>query len=331
MIEVPDNGTHHHHHTFHGPHIDALVDESISKLAPFSGLILTITTVLVFAYRLYFIEKFLMNTRSYRGRYQALSEDQRRSLVNHHVAGTCKIILLISAIYPFLSIAFGRATPHTPFTPGSRVTMGDVMIVCSQLFTVMYIFELFYRVNVSPISAAHHVGAIVIAQSAVAISLNFDHEQDAVIEFIMCFVWGAFDCIAELWPHIAMILYRLLPPSDEHSKRARHFHGLMSRLFFSVAVMEIVGTTLETTVVFWLFGSLWHKWTLSFKVVTPILHVLFSCAQLWGAWVFWNLSKKEARKAAGLLSSGVTQIEDGEVGAIERLKSGGPLVSTTKV
>lgn len=181
------NSTHPHHH--HAAHIDALIDESISKLAPFSAMIITIIVVFVFCYRLYFIEKFLMNTRMYRAKYQALSEDQRRSLVNHHVAGTCKIVLFFAAVYPFLSIAFGKSNPHTLFVRGSIVTLGDVMVVCSNLFTVMYIFELFYRVNVSPISAAHHIGAIVIAQTAVAISLNFDHEQDAVIEFIMCFVW----------------------------------------------------------------------------------------------------------------------------------------------
>ena len=74
--------------------------------------------------------------------------------------------------------------------------------------------------------------------------------------------------------------------------------------------MEVCGTTLETIVVFWLFGSLWSKWTLPFKVVTPILHVLFSCAQGWGAYVFWQLSKKEARKAAGLIGSGSIQPEE---------------------
>lgn len=181
--------THHPHHHHNAAHIDALIDESISQLAPFSAMILTIIVVFVFAYRLYFIEKFLMNTRMYKAKYQALGEDQRRSLVNHHVAGTCKVLLLFSAIYPFLSIAFGKANPHTTWVRGGSVTLGDVMIVCSNLFTVMYVFELFYRVNVSPISAAHHIGAIVIAQTAVAISLNFSHEQDAVIEFIMCFVW----------------------------------------------------------------------------------------------------------------------------------------------
>lgn len=178
-----------HHGNHHGAHIDDLVNESISILAPYSAMILTVIVVFVFAYRLYFIEKFLMNTKLYRAKFQALSEDQRRSLVNHHVAGTCKIILFITASYPFLSIAFGKSNPHTPYVNGSTATLGDVMIVCSNLFTVMYIFELFYRVNVSYISAAHHIGAIVIAQTAVAISLDFSHERVAVIEFIMCFLW----------------------------------------------------------------------------------------------------------------------------------------------
>lgn len=106
-----------------------------------------------------------------------------------------------------------------------------------------------------------------------------------------------------------MIIYRLLPAPTDMSARAMQIHGLMSRIFLSVAIMEITGTVLETTVVFWLFASLWDKWTLPFKVVTPILHLLFSCAQIWGAWVFWNLSKKEARKAAGLLKSGPLPVE----------------------
>lgn len=127
---------------------------------------------------------------------------------------------------------------------------------------------------------------------------------------------GAFDVVAELWPHIAMILYRLLPASNDQSVKALKFHALMSRIFLSVAIMELAGTTLETTLVFWLFASLWDQWTLPFLVVTPILHVLFSCAQLWGAWVFWNLSKKEARKAAGLMKS--TPVLVSEEGLFDR-------------
>jgi hypothetical protein len=94
---------------------------------------------------------------------------------------------------------------------------------------------------------------------------------------------GAFDIVAELWPHLTMIIYRLCPGR----------HVLMYRLFVSTSVAEVVGTIFETTVILWLWGTLWSQWTLPFRVVTPILHALFSAAQLFGAWVFWKLAKKE--------------------------------------
>ena len=80
-----------------------------------------------------------------------------------------------------------------------------------------------------------------------------------------------------------MIIYRLRPDR----------HVLMYRLFFATSVAEIVGTIFETIIIFWLWGTLWKQWTIPFKVATPILHVLFSVAQLMGAWVFWNLASKE--------------------------------------
>ena len=51
-----------------------------------------------------------------------------------------------------------------------------------------------------------------------------------------------------------------------------------------------------------MFGSLWDRWSLSFKICTPLLHILFSFAQLWGARVFYMLYKKHqkiARDGAG--------------------------------
>lgn len=99
---------------------------------------------------------------------------------------------------------------------------------------------------------------------------------------------GAFDVVAEFWPHLAIILYRLHPGR----------HSLSYRLFLSTMIAEVVGTTVETVVVFWLWTSLWGQWTLPFKIVTPILHALFSAAQLFGAWVFWQLAQKEKRSMA---------------------------------
>ncbi|KID72152.1 uncharacterized protein G6M90_00g028030 [Metarhizium brunneum] len=295
----------HQHAGSHGPHLAQLVNQLVSQIAPFSGLILTIAACILAAIRIYLLDLVVI-PKFYSPRVlKDLTDAQLRSFVNHHVAAGTKILLIIVTAYPLLAILVGYGTPHTPFSPGSSTTLGDVLIVSSQIFTVMYIFELFYRDNISPISFAHHVGAIIIAQSAIAMSIDFDHQSDAVYEFILCFIWGmilpprsppvslptkpinastgTFDVLAELWPHIAMIIYRT------HNSK----HVLLSRLFYTTMALELVGTTVETVVVMWLFGSLWDKWSLSLKVVTPLLHFLFSAAQLWGAWIFYKLAKDQ--------------------------------------
>jgi hypothetical protein len=105
---------------------------------------------------------------------------------------------------------------------------------------------------------------------------------------------GAFDVVAELWPHIAMIFYRTRA-SD---------HRFLARLFYATMWLELLGTLVETVVMMVLFGLLWQEWSLSLKVATPLLHVLFSCAQLWGAWIFRGLAKQQERK-----STEKTQVE----------------------
>lgn len=173
------------------PHVDVIINESISRLATYSGLILTVCLVVVFVVRFYIFEAFLMR-RLYGEKYTNMTNEAvRRGFVNHHVAGLIKIILLLAAAYPFIAVAFGTATMHSSYDgKDGIVTMGDVLVVCSQIFISMYVFELFYRPKISPVSALHHIGAILIAQSAVSISLDFEHEVDATIEFILCFVWG---------------------------------------------------------------------------------------------------------------------------------------------
>lgn len=82
--------------------------------------------------------------------------------------------------------------------------------------------------------------------------------------------------IAEFWPHLAIILYRIYPDD----------HAFLIKVFRAATFTEAAGTLVETIVVMWLFGGLWQRWTLPFKIITPILHVLFSVAQLWGAIIF---------------------------------------------
>lgn len=109
------------------PHVDMLVNEAVSRLAPFSALILTIILVVVFLARYYVLESFLM-LRCYGATYSNLSEVNRRGFVNHHIAGLAKILMLVVGAYPFLDIAFGSATVHTLFLGSKVVTCGDGMV-----------------------------------------------------------------------------------------------------------------------------------------------------------------------------------------------------------
>ena len=156
--------------------------------------------------------------------------------MNHHIAGATKLIILVAAVYPFINVAFRYAVLNDPYARGSEVTLGDVLVVCTQILVGMYIFELIYRVKIryvcrlslqfvrhvdripsrkdlppgtcisaasresgrrmlilriySHISAMHHLGTIMVAQAAIAISLDLTREKDASIEFILCTVWG---------------------------------------------------------------------------------------------------------------------------------------------
>lgn len=182
-----ENGAHRHG----GVRIfEQIVNAFVSDIALFGALVMTITAVVLAFVRIFFLDNFLLGTFYRSVTKESLNDTQRRSFINHHVAATLKILLIILAAYPLLRILAGNATPHTPYAPGSKVTLGDILMVSSQIFTMMYIFELFYREKVSPISFAHHIGAILIAQAAVAMTVNSDHAKDAVPEFLLCLVWG---------------------------------------------------------------------------------------------------------------------------------------------
>lgn len=95
-----------------------------------------------------------------------------------------------------------------------------------------------------------------------------------------------FDVIAESWPHIAIILYRVYPND----------HKFLSYVMLWATIVTFAGTIVETIVVMYFWGHAWHRWTLVFKIVTPILHVVFTAAQLWGSKNFYSMWQSEKRK-----------------------------------
>jgi len=263
-------------------HIRGFPLTAISRFAPFTGLILSVVLLTFFLIRFYVLELFLLQ-KLYGKKYTNLDEINRRGFVNHHIAGTTKILILVVGAYPFFNVAFGKAGFHTPFTAGSQVTMGDILIICAQMLIGMFIFELIYRTKISPVSVVHHMGSILVGQAAITISIRLD--KDASVEFVLCTVWGAFDIISEFLPHLAIILYRVFPEN----------HSFLSRLFQIAFVSTLFGTISETVVVMYLFGQLWDRWTLPFKIVTPVLHVAFSAAQLHGSHIFYKMWRKQER------------------------------------
>ncbi|KAJ6115989.1 hypothetical protein N7523_006406 [Penicillium sp. IBT 18751x] len=266
-------------------HLKSPQQEPISQLAPFAALIISIILVILFLIRFYILEGFLIPWL-YGKTYTEMNETNRRGFINHHIAGATKLVILLVAVYPFIrAIATGPTVFHLPYIPGGPATLGDALIVVAQMLIGMYIFELLYRVKLSPVAVLHHVGTIMIGQSAIAISLKLAREPDANIEFILCLVWGAFDLISEFFPHIAIILYRVYP----------NRHYFLARVFLLSCITTATGTLCETIVTMWLFGSLWSRWEIAFKVATPLLHIAFSAAQIHGSLVFWRMYKRQLR------------------------------------
>ncbi|KAJ7219160.1 hypothetical protein GGX14DRAFT_18839 [Mycena pura] len=255
---------------------------AISKLSPYTGLIISVFLLVLFLIRFYILELFLLK-KMYGSRYTDLADANRRSFVNHHIAGFTKIGILIIAAYPFGSVTFGTAGFHTPYMSGSRISMGDVLVISAQMLIGMFIFELIYRTKISPISMVHHMASVLIGQAAITISI--DMEKDSSTEFLLCTVWGAFDIIAEFLPHLTLILYRIYPNSP----------GFLLAIFRVACLTTFLGTISETMVAMYLFGQLWSRWTLSFKIATPVLHVAFSAAQFHGTHIFYRMWQKQKR------------------------------------
>jgi len=294
-------------------HIQRFPITSISILAPFTALIISVVLIVFFLIKFYVLELFFLR-KVYGPKYTNLDEISRRSFVNHHIAGATKIIILIVGVYPFMDVAFGMAHFHTPFAHGSRVTMGDILVVCAQMLIGMFIFELIYRTKISPVSVVHHIGSILVGQAAIAISINED--RDASIEFVLCTVWGAFDIISEFLPHLAIILYRVFPDS----------HMFLFKLFRAACITTFVGTIFETIVTMYLFGQLWGRWSIAFKITTPLLHIAFSAAQFHGTRIFYNMWRKQERilmehhqlGEKGVNEGSLREEQDVEEGNVER-------------
>ena len=86
-----------------------------------------------------------------------------------------------------------------------------------------------------------------------------------------------------------MICYRLYP------KR----YAFLCRLLRIAFGISVCSTTLETAIVGWFYGALFHRWSRLNKTMTPILFITFLAAQIWSAKCLWEIGSKQGRMARG--------------------------------
>ncbi|KAF2656052.1 hypothetical protein K491DRAFT_715745 [Lophiostoma macrostomum CBS 122681] len=268
-------------HTPFTPYEGPLQGHSIlSSFAQYSGLVLVICLVIVFLIRSYVFEKWYM-PRYFKDKYYCLDDHQRRGLVNHCVSILLKAVMFAWTVYPFCKVKFSKATFATPLCRGGTFTLGDAMLFSSQMFIAMYLHELLYRAELSMVALAHHIGTVVIAQFAVALTLMESEREDAAPEFMLCMLWGIWDGVSEGYVHGVIIVKRKYP--DNHRK-IRNWNRFAC---YSTAF----GTLIETVLIMWLFSIHWNRWNLGLKIATPVLHTMFSAAQLWGTKNYYSMWK----------------------------------------
>ncbi|EUC30263.1 hypothetical protein COCCADRAFT_104404 [Bipolaris zeicola 26-R-13] len=283
-------------HTGSLPGFANIQNVPISPMIKHSGLVFAILLAIFFVCRQYVLENALDRGLIYKRVWPTLNARQKRGFVNHHLSIAAKIFVVAFAIYPFFAVVLGKADFHTPmFGSGvghkrrdSVFTMGDALYLAIMIVSVMYGHELAYREGISYVAVAHHVGVLVMGQLTLYWSGKTNRQPDAALEAVLTLFWGFFDLSVEVPPHVTMIIYRDPEVTSEKLLRS-----------FSVAFWcSSIGTLAETGTIFGLYGALFHRWTLTMKIMIPILHCIFTAAQVWGEWCTWSLWQQEKRKVA---------------------------------
>ncbi|EUC42832.1 hypothetical protein COCMIDRAFT_7621 [Bipolaris oryzae ATCC 44560] len=298
-------------HTGSLPGFANIQNVPISPLIKHSGLIFAILLIVFFICRQYILEYTLDRGFIYKRVWPTLNARQKRGFVNHHLSIAAKIFVVIIAIYPLFAVAVGKSDFRTPLF-GSEMgikrhhgvpTVGDVLYFAVMIVSTMYAHELMYREGISYVAVLHHVGVIVMGQLTLFWSGRTDREPDAALEAVLALFWGFFDLSVEVPPHVTMIIYRDPDVTSEKLMRA-----------FSIAFWcSSIGTLAETGTIFGLYGALFHKWTLTMKVLIPILHCIFTAAQVWGEYCTWCLWQQEKRKLASGERKGKDDLSTGDV------------------
>lgn len=82
-------------------------------------------------------------------------------------------------------------------------------------------------------------------------------------------------------------------------------HRLLSRMAYTCCIWVLLGATVETAVTIWLLNRSWQRWSLSFRVLLPLVFSLWISTQLYGASRILGMARSKARMASGCHEDGV--------------------------
>jgi hypothetical protein len=165
---------------------------------------------------------------------------------------------------------------------------------------------------------------LIVIQTALALFGDLPNHPEAILEFYMCMVWGksftvsqgwsttelstdfvpparCFDVVVELPLYSFLILWRV----------KYNEHRLLSLMAYACCLWVLAGATVEAAVTIWLLNRSWHRWSLSFRVVLPLVFSLWISTQLYGAWRILGMARSKARAAGRCQACAEDPTDDG--------------------
>ncbi|KAF4962369.1 hypothetical protein FSARC_9535 [Fusarium sarcochroum] len=170
--------------------IAVIHNQPLTTLIPYGSFIITCNIVCI-ALLSNILERWVLRL-VYRDTYVALEKDgnerRRRSFTYYHVGALVLFALLCVGVYPVFGFLVGSAKFDMPI--GKGATLGDLLFLVTELYTAYYLYEMCFRTQfASPLTIAHHVGLLLITQTAVVLFADIQKHPQATIEFYMCMVW----------------------------------------------------------------------------------------------------------------------------------------------
>lgn len=244
--------------------------------------------LLYFAFVRFGLEGCVM-PRLFREVYRDLTIVNQRSFTAHVLWLVVKLCILPAA-WPFVQVFFCGHTFQDPLFRGTSISNADYLGVVYFAVLSMFLFELIYRLKISPVSLIHHTAGCALGVWQV-VEQRYQDDATTELQFRLLMLYGVFEVVFETFPHAAVIFYRCQPATAAGLRRT-------ARVWLASGCSSLVGTTTELVVLAMFMWRTWGLWALGMRVVLPLSHVAFMAAQVYGARVGFQLHVEFRRRAA---------------------------------